>query len=71
MRSQLLYYRKWHGWLYSYLVKGLEQTWHGLRAWRNNARNPAKAEESKRIVELWRQAWQDTEGGLNSPTQPW
>ena len=71
MRSQLLYYRKWHGWLYSYLVKGLEQTWHGLRAWRNAARNPVKAEESERIVTLWKQAWQDTEGGLNSPSQPW
>jgi GT2 family glycosyltransferase len=71
MRSQLLYYRKWHGWLYSWLVKGLEQTWHSLRASRNATRNPAKAEESKRIVELWQQAWQDTQGGLNSPTQPW
>jgi GT2 family glycosyltransferase len=71
MRSQLLYYRKWHGWFYSWLVKGLEQTWHGLRASRNATRNTAKAEESKRIVELWQQAWQDTQGGLNSPTQPW
>lgn len=71
MRSQLLYYRKWHGWFYSWLVKGLEQTWHSLRASRNATRNPAKAEESKRIVELWQQAWQDTQGGLNSPTQPW
>jgi GT2 family glycosyltransferase len=71
MRSQLLYYRKWHGWIYSWLIKLLEQTWHGLRAWRNTSRNPAKAEESKRIVELWRQGWQDTQGGLNSPSQPW
>ena len=71
MRSQLLYYRKWHGWFYSWLVKGLEQTWHSLRASRNATRNPAKAEESKRIVELWQQAWQDTQAGLNSPTQPW
>lgn len=71
MRSQLLYYRKWHGWLYSWLVKGLEQTWHRLRASRNATRSPAKAEESKRIVELWQQAWQDTQAGLNSPTQPW
>jgi len=71
MRSQLLYYRKWHGWFYSWLVKGLEQTWHSLRASRNATRNPAKAEESKRIVELWQLAWQDTQGGLNSPTQPW
>lgn len=71
MRSQLLYYRKWHGGFYSYLVKQLEQTWHKLRAWRNATRNSVKADESKRIVELWQQAWQDTEGGVRSPTQPW
>ncbi|MEI6708011.1 MAG: glycosyltransferase family 2 protein [Methylococcales bacterium] len=69
--SQLLYYRKWYGSIYSWLVKYLEQTWHRVRAWRNTSRNPAKAEESKRIVELWQQAWQNTQGGLHSPSQPW
>ena len=71
MRSQLLYYRKWHGLIYSWLVKSLEQTWHYLRALRNATRTPAKAEESRRIVQLWRQAWQDTQGGHHSPPQPW
>lgn len=69
--SQLLYYRKWHGSTYSWLVKFLEQSWHRVRAWRNTTRNPAKAEESKRIVEFWEQAWQNTQAGLHSPSQPW
>lgn len=71
MRSQILYYRKWHGLLYSWLVKTLEQTWHGLRAWRNTHRAPNKAAESKHVVALWRQAWLETRGGLDSPPQPW
>lgn len=71
MRSQVLYYRKWHGYLYSALVKTLEQTWHKLRAKRNAAHTPAKAEDSQRIVQLWQQAWQETQGGLQSPPQPW
>jgi GT2 family glycosyltransferase len=71
MRSQILYYRKWHGGFYSWLVKGLEQAWHGLRAWRNAGRDPAKAAESKHIVQLWRQAWQETQCGQVSPPQPW
>ncbi len=71
MRSQLLYYRKWHGLIYSWLVKSLEQGWHRLRARLNRNRSPVKAAESKRIVQLWQQAWIDTQGGLNSPKQPW
>jgi len=71
MRSQILYYRKWHGYLYSVLVKALEQSWHRLRAWRNAKRAPDKAAESRHIVQLWEQAWADTQGGLASPPQPW
>ncbi len=71
MRSQALYYRKWHGRFYALLAKWLEQTWHFFRAWRNNKNQPAKAEESRRVAALWRQAWQDTRGGLDSPPQPW
>lgn len=71
MRSQLLYYRKWHGLITSWLVMALEQTWHRLRTWRNQQKNPAKALESQRIVQLWRQAWQETKGGCISPPQPW
>ncbi|ASF46011.1 glycosyltransferase family 2 protein [Methylovulum psychrotolerans] len=71
MRSQLLYYRKWHGWVYSWLAKSLEQNWHRLRAWRNAHRTPEKAAESRHIVQLWAQAWVETQGGLVSPPQPW
>ena len=71
MQSQLLYYRKWHGLIYSALVKAIEQAWHGLRASRNATRSPAKAAESRHIVQLWQQAWQATKGGLESPPQPW
>jgi GT2 family glycosyltransferase len=71
MRSQLLFYRKWHGPFLAWLVKKQEQGWHGLRAWRNRSRAPAKAAESQSIVRLWDQAWRDTHGGTVSPTQPW
>ena len=71
MRSQLLYYRKWHGDSAAARVKGLEQSWHRLRAWRNRTRDAAKTEESVALVKLWDQAWQDTQGGAVSPNQPW
>jgi len=71
MRSQLLYYRKWHGLVYSWLVKVLEQAWHGMRAWRNGSCAPDKAAESRHVIQLWRQAWQETQGGRISPPQPW
>jgi GT2 family glycosyltransferase len=71
MRSQLLYYRKWHGPVPARLVKMQEQGWHRLRAWRNRNRAPAKAAESESIVRLWDEAWRDTRGGAVSPTQPW
>ncbi len=71
MRSQLLYYRKWHGFLMTGLVKALEQAWHRLRTLCNRRRHPAKAEESAELVRLWDQAWRDTQGGAVSPPQPW
>ena len=71
MRSQLLYYRKWHGLLYSWLIMILELSWHRLRAWRNTGKAENKATESRHIVALWRQAWHETLGGSTSPTQPW
>lgn len=71
MRSQLLYYRKWHGLAGAFLVKALEQGWHTLRAFRNGRRDPEKAEDSRDIVATWRQAWADTQGGTVSPPQPW
>jgi len=71
MRSQALYYRKWHGWLGAFTVRGLEQLWHGLRSLRNRHRSPEKSLESARICRLWNQAWSDTQAGRVSPTQPW
>lgn len=71
MRSQLLYYRRWHGALTAAWVTAQEMLWHRLRAWRNRARDRAKCEESNTTLRLWRQAWADTAGGTVSPPQPW
>lgn len=71
MRSQLLYYQKWHGVLYAQLVKVSAQSCYRLKAWRNGRRAPSSAAEARLMVQLWRQAWQETKGGLISPPQPW
>jgi len=71
MRSQLLYYQKWHGVLYAQLVKALAQSCYRFKAWRNGRRAPNAAAEARLMVQLWRQAWQETKGGLISPPQPW
>lgn len=71
MRSQLLYYRKWHGYWGAQCVKWLEQSWHFVRAWKNRHSSPGKAAESRAIIQQWRQAWSDTAGGTKSPPQPW
>lgn len=75
MRSGFLYYRKNHGWLTARLSRAVEGAWHRVRAWRNARRTHpearAKAEESRAIVALLRQAWDETRGGLESPPRPW
>lgn len=71
IRSQLLFYRKWHGPLWAWLMKGLEQGWHRLRALRNRGRDQNKVSESAKLVQLWDQAWRETQGGDVSPPQPW
>lgn len=71
MRSQLLYYRKWHGLPMAWAVKTLEQNWHRLRALRNRGLSPEKSRESQTIIELGTRAWKDTDGGAHSPQQPW
>lgn len=75
MRSAYLYYRKHHGGGIAWLARFLEASWHRLRYWRNRQRRSdeaaAKADESRLIVELARQAWQDTAGGRQSPPRPW
>lgn len=75
MRSALLYYRKHHGAIGAWVAKGTETLWHSLRARKHaGVADPirqAKAEESKTLMALMRQAWQETQGGLISPTRPW
>lgn len=71
MRSQLLYYRKWHGAMGAFLARLVEQTWHRIRAFRNAGRDPDKTQESAAVVKLWDRAWQETQGGRVSPPQPW
>jgi len=71
MRSELLYFRKWHGPLYAWAVKALEQGWHRLRDLKNRKRAPEKSRESAAVVALWTRAYQDTRGGAESPPQPW
>ncbi len=71
MYSQLLYYRKWHGAWGAWSVMALEQAWHSIRVAKNQRSAPAKAAASKAIIQKWRQAWLDTQGGKQSPPQPW
>lgn len=72
MRSALLYYRKHHGRLMTWLVAMLESGWHHLRGLRARlAGNTRKQHESGRIVKLMRRAWLDTSLGLVSPPRPW
>lgn len=76
MRSELLYYRKHHGALMTWLVSRLEREWHRLRAFkaaRARHRHGAaqKISESARIAQLMDRAWQDTLGGRVSPPRPW
>jgi hypothetical protein len=75
MRSALLYYRKHHGAMGAWLASGTETLWHTLRALKHagatDAAQQAKAEESKTLVTLMRQAWRETQGGMISPARPW
>jgi GT2 family glycosyltransferase len=75
MRSQALYYRKQHGPITAWLSMQLESLWHRLRGWRNQRGQDddrrAKSEESSVIVDLWKQAWSETDHGRISPPQPW
>jgi GT2 family glycosyltransferase len=72
MRSELLFYRKHHGWLIAKLVAGLESGWHRLRAYRAIRGGKAiKAQESARIADLMQRAWQETQAGQQSPARPW
>lgn len=75
MRSALLYHRKHHGYTGALAAMAAEAGFHQVRAWKNRGSDDpsakGKAEESKTIVDLIRQAWKETDGGKNSPPQPW
>lgn len=71
MRSQALYYRKWHGKWGALAVRLLEQNWHAIRYLRNKQRAPEKSRSSQNTYRLWQQAWTDTQAGQSSPHQPW
>lgn len=70
MRSALLYYRKHHGYLLTWLGATLETGWHRLRKLKNR-RDPDKVAESQRVIETMRRAWQETRAGRVSPPRPW
>jgi hypothetical protein len=70
MRSQLLYYRKHHGWLTTWMAAQVEILWHQLRRWRNGQQT-AKGQESNTVIAQMRRAWQDTLAGRVSPPRPW
>jgi len=70
MRSELLYFRKYHGWLCAYCMHSMEIGWHWIRAIKN-FNNPAKEQESRTMINLMRQAWNETQGGKVCPPKPW
>jgi GT2 family glycosyltransferase len=74
MRATLLYYRKHHGWQ-AWLARGLEETIYLLRWMRNRySKSPVRrerAEEATLLIDMMRQAWNETNGGRISPPRPW
>jgi GT2 family glycosyltransferase len=74
MRSTLLYYRKHHG-AAAWRSKILELAMYNLVALRNSfSADPKRKErviQNRRLIQLMRQAWSDTQGGRVSPPRPW
>jgi GT2 family glycosyltransferase len=74
LRSGMLYYRKHHG-SGVWRVSAMEAAWHGFRYLRNQMSGSpdrqAKAEESRTMIMLIKQAWKETRGGRVSPARPW
>ena len=71
LQSQYLYYRKNYGLIKTLMSKNLERIWNYIRYKKNIKNNPAKAEESRVVLELIKKAWEYTEGGKISPERPW
>ncbi|MEN9904612.1 MAG: hypothetical protein RLZZ555_1177, partial [Pseudomonadota bacterium] len=72
MRSAVLYYRKHHGALGACGLQWLERGWHTLRRWKAllQGRQEQAADFGAHCAQL-RQAWCDTQGGMQSPPRPW
>jgi len=74
MRSALLYYRKHHPAL-AWLSMKIETGWHALRRMRNGlgitVEAAAKHGESEAVIQLYKTAWKETDGGRLSPARPW
>ena len=75
MQSQLLYYRKRHGFLMAWGSFASEYLWHMFRIIRHgwNRKEPSRSKfiESNRYLEQKRRAWRNTAGGKSSPLHPW
>ena len=71
LQSQYLYYRKNYGLIKTLMSKNLERIWNYIRYKKNIKNNPAKAEESRVVLELIKKAWEYTEGGKIPPERPW
>jgi GT2 family glycosyltransferase len=71
LQSQYLYYRKNHGWAKAFASMAFETAFNRLRLRRNAAAAPERAEESRVMLELIKQAWAQTKGGRESPPRPW
>jgi GT2 family glycosyltransferase len=75
MRSELLYYRKYHGALGAWSTMMIEIWWNRARALRHT--RMADREESENRIEAratiatMKQAWIETRGGEVSPPRPW
>ncbi len=75
MRSELLYFRKYHGGLSAWCVMAMEVWWHRARMLRNSVSRDlartAKAADSRCMATTMRDAWRATHGGRISPPRPW
>lgn len=74
LRSAFLYYRKHHGGA-AWRTMALEGGWHWFRfLWNRLSASPgrrAKAAESRAMMGLVKQAWNETRRGTFSPPKPW
>lgn len=68
LRSSLLYHRKHHGGVPTWIFHRLERGWQALQAWRGC---PRTAQDARQQLAQLRRAWDDTFGGRVCPPRPW